>query len=313
MSDFKPHDYVPDLQAMGDCRICGAADERACLRANLAFERAAKGTLDGLDFDGVVSLQLELSAATKRAEDARTVLRDHHQWHLDAGTIGLPDGEGGWVEMDDAAEYGDSLLYERTQKVLEGLPADDAGPMPRGGISAWWWAQGVLERRKRRAAEHRAATAEARVKAWYDMNDRNVQRLIAQRQRATSAEYQRDQAQAEVERKDAALRNLISFIEDLAEDGRHTKVTIMEGGIVDQARQALSTPTPHPWGEVVRAVIAETEAERAAQANINRMSPRQLWTAEDDEEYMALQAAKTAARKARRKACAAREEKTNAD
>lgn len=93
------------------------------------------------------------AAPFTRLDQLLKLLRQHHQWHLDAGTIGLPDGEGGWIEIDDAAEYSDSLMYEQTEKALEGNSPEDAGPMPRGGISAWWWSVGVLERRKRRALE----------------------------------------------------------------------------------------------------------------------------------------------------------------
>lgn len=103
-------------------------------------------------FDDVSVLRTQLAAA-------EALLRQHHKWHLDAGVIGLQDGEGGWIEIDNATEYSDSLLHDNTAKALEGVPPEDAEPMPRGGISAWWWQVGVLERRKRRAAEAKLATA----------------------------------------------------------------------------------------------------------------------------------------------------------
>lgn len=27
------------------------------------------------------------------------LLRQHHDWHLNSGPIGLPDGDGGWIEI----------------------------------------------------------------------------------------------------------------------------------------------------------------------------------------------------------------------
>lgn len=88
-----------------------------------------------------------------RIRELEALLREHHQWHMQSGVIGLQDGDGGWVEIDNAAEYSDSLMYERTEKALAGMPPHEAGPMPRGGVQHWWWQVGVLERRKRRALE----------------------------------------------------------------------------------------------------------------------------------------------------------------
>lgn len=45
-------------------------------------------------------------------------LKLHHDWHLNSGTIGLPDGDGGWIEMDNAAEYSDSEMCQRTIDAL---------------------------------------------------------------------------------------------------------------------------------------------------------------------------------------------------
>ena len=59
-----------------------------------------------------------LLAARERIEALDKLLRRHHQHHQDYGTIGLPDGQGGWIEMDNAAEYGDSTLCEDTIKAL---------------------------------------------------------------------------------------------------------------------------------------------------------------------------------------------------
>lgn len=113
----------------------------------------------GSPFDDAKALIVEYDRLRAKLAAAEALLRQHHKWHLDAGVIGLQDGEGGWIEIDNAAEYSDSLLHDNTAKALEGVPPEDAEPMPRGGISAWWWQVGVLERRKRRAAEAKLATA----------------------------------------------------------------------------------------------------------------------------------------------------------
>lgn len=95
----------------------------------------------------------EIERLRSELDKARQVLRQHHKWHLDAGEIGLPDGDGGWIGIDAASEYGDSLLFEHTTAVLDGLPAEPPEPMPRGGMNMWWWGVAVVERRKRKAAE----------------------------------------------------------------------------------------------------------------------------------------------------------------
>lgn len=87
-------------------------------------------------------------------------LREHHNWHLQAGTIGLQDGDDGWIEIDTAAEYSDSTMYEHTEKLLAGAPPQELQHIPRGGMNTWWWEQAVLLRRKVREAKARAAAAE---------------------------------------------------------------------------------------------------------------------------------------------------------
>ena len=58
-------------------------------------------------------------------ERLRSLLRDHHAHHLQKGVIGLPDGDGGWIEIDNGAEYSDSNLYGRTVGVLsDGVSQD---------------------------------------------------------------------------------------------------------------------------------------------------------------------------------------------
>lgn len=42
----------------------------------------------------------------------------HHRHHLQKGIIGLPDGKGGWIEIDNGAEYSDSALYIETDAML---------------------------------------------------------------------------------------------------------------------------------------------------------------------------------------------------
>lgn len=64
-----------------------------------------------------------------------SLLHEHHQHHLQAGTIGLPDGDGGWVEIDNGAEYADSALCEKTTAALRDQsvppgPSDPPGGMP---------------------------------------------------------------------------------------------------------------------------------------------------------------------------------------
>lgn len=99
------------------------------------------------------AVQWNTRAASQPDREAiLTTLQQHHDWHLQAGTIGLQDGEGGWIAIDNGAEYSDSALYERTAKLLEGAP-EELQPIPRGGMNTWWWEQAVLLRRKLRALE----------------------------------------------------------------------------------------------------------------------------------------------------------------
>ena len=45
-------------------------------------------------------------------------LSDQHSWHLGVGTLGIPDGEGKYVEIDMSSEYCDSALFEKTDALL---------------------------------------------------------------------------------------------------------------------------------------------------------------------------------------------------
>lgn len=47
-------------------------------------------------------------------EQLYSLLEQHHTHHLHKGSIGLPDGDGGWIEIDNGAEYSDSILCHRT-------------------------------------------------------------------------------------------------------------------------------------------------------------------------------------------------------
>lgn len=87
------------------------------------------------------------------------LLRQHHDWHLQSGPIGLPDGDGGWIEINNALEYSDSRMCEETQAALEGQPAPELEPMPRGGINTWWWQIAVLQRREIRALKAQITAA----------------------------------------------------------------------------------------------------------------------------------------------------------
>jgi hypothetical protein len=98
----------------------------------------------------------------REIERLKALLREHHDWHLQSGTIGLKDYEGGWVEIDNAIEYADSTMYERTEQALLGMPVEQE-PMPRGGVQTWWWRAWVLECRARKKVEKErdAAISEA--------------------------------------------------------------------------------------------------------------------------------------------------------
>lgn len=65
--------------------------------------------------------------ALARARTTISLLREHHNHHLQKGAIGLPDGRGGWIEIDNGAEYSDSGLYERTVEILDALDRSGTG------------------------------------------------------------------------------------------------------------------------------------------------------------------------------------------
>ncbi len=75
----------------------------------------------------LASTPTEALERAKAKDAASSLLHEHHRHHLQKGLIGLPDGEGGWIEIDNAAEYSDSGLYERTVETLNKL--DDLQPV----------------------------------------------------------------------------------------------------------------------------------------------------------------------------------------
>ena len=83
---------------------------------------------------------------------------------VERGEIGLPDGDGGWIAINDGAEYCDSTLYNRTVQVIDQHPV--FRPMPRGGWqhSQGWWENWLLETRMRRKVEAKLTTLTARTR-----------------------------------------------------------------------------------------------------------------------------------------------------
>ena len=137
-----------------------------------------------------VELEDRAEAAERRVAELQKVLREHHEHELNSGTIGLQDGEGGWIELDNGAEYSDSLMYQRTEAALAGMPPDEVAPMPRGGVSVYWWQTAILQRRKLKAAEQAVTAETERCVAIIDTlrNGYSWQQIIAAiRGRATPA------------------------------------------------------------------------------------------------------------------------------
>jgi len=95
-----------------------------------------------------------LSSLVRERDEARRVLRDHHKWHAESGILGIPDGDGGWIEMDNGAEYADSRLCQRTEETLRDMPPEFVVP-PRGGwaMGSNHWENWQLAYRQKRAAE----------------------------------------------------------------------------------------------------------------------------------------------------------------
>ena len=114
---------------------------------------------------GVEALQrvaARLAVMEAERDEARKVLAEHHEWHLQSGEIGLPDGEGGWIAIDNASAYSESSLYDRTAEIISTHPPE-LKPAPRGGVVHNWWAQWVLQGRILKTTLARADAAEAQL------------------------------------------------------------------------------------------------------------------------------------------------------
>ena len=79
------------------------------------------GALIGDGYSVLAATPADVIERARAVETACVLLGKHHEHHLQKGTIGLPDGKGGWIEIDNAAEYSDSSLYERTVEALAKL------------------------------------------------------------------------------------------------------------------------------------------------------------------------------------------------
>lgn len=118
-----------------------------------AVERLACAVIVGSSFPDAGHLLRQLR---KELTEARALLKWHHDWHLTSGPIGLQDGDGGWIEIDNAAEYCDSTMYERTAAVLADVPSE---ALPRGGVNSHWWAISVKQRREIKALQSQLTEA----------------------------------------------------------------------------------------------------------------------------------------------------------
>lgn len=87
------------------------------------------------DVQPVIEANFPKRKATPAEENERlhALLRRHHDHHLQKGAIGLPDGEGGWIEIDNGAEYADSALYSETQAALETSDKRDSSTSDASG------------------------------------------------------------------------------------------------------------------------------------------------------------------------------------
>lgn len=127
-------------------------------------------------------LQAAVKAADAERDEALKVLRDHHKWHAESGALGIPDGDGGWIEMDNGAEYADSRLCQRTEAAISGMSPEVVVP-PRGGWSMGsnHWENWQLAYRQKRAAEARATAAEAERDSWRRVSERlEVEKIAAE-------------------------------------------------------------------------------------------------------------------------------------
>lgn len=67
---------------------------------------------------------------SERERELEAALRAHHEWHLQSGAKLLFEENGGErIVLDNAAEYADSSLYERTEKALIHTPEPSGAVM----------------------------------------------------------------------------------------------------------------------------------------------------------------------------------------
>jgi len=162
--------------------------------AELIAELLAEVRSDGDVIAGPSNLDFRaattIASLVRERDEARKVLRDHHKWHAESGVLGIPDGDGGWIEMDNGAEYADSRLCQRTEAAISGMSPEVVVP-PRGGWSMGsnHWENWQLAYRHKRAAEARATAAEAErdeaqrnyeaLRQWWDLNPSLIEHRLA--------------------------------------------------------------------------------------------------------------------------------------
>lgn len=76
------------------------------------------GAIDGTHGLDEAEERVLLSDAAAEIERLRAALRLHHGWHLRQGDVHIPDGMGGDIVLDGAAEYADSAMGETTAELL---------------------------------------------------------------------------------------------------------------------------------------------------------------------------------------------------
>ncbi len=72
--------------------------------------------------DGRVACCALLNELVERADTAIAVLKQHHDWHQEIGTILFPAEaqQDGPTEIDLSVEYADSTLCNRTMDAING-------------------------------------------------------------------------------------------------------------------------------------------------------------------------------------------------
>ena len=116
---------------------------------DLYYLKSVQRQLQEYQERALASAPAPASAQDELVKSLKDLLYKHHRHHIEMGEIGLPDGNGGWIEIDNGSEYGDSGLYELTEAAL----ADYAPPHrvpPRGGLDFNWWAEWVKAARNQK-------------------------------------------------------------------------------------------------------------------------------------------------------------------